>query len=194
MIANKGPTWLAPKLTNAIADGMRMDVVDPRMSKTAEKATRWVPVKPGADGALAMGMARWIIENDRYDQRYLQNPNQGAAGADDEPTWSDATHLVLVDEEAAPKATPADLGLDGEGQVVIDAGSGEPTAASESDAGVLDVDLTIDGTHVRSVRSLYRERVFEYSLEEYANMAALDCGYDLYSIRPTLGSSLALPF
>jgi len=65
MVANKGPTWLAPKLTNAIQDGMRMDVVDPRLSKTAEKADTWVPVDPGADGALAMGMARWIIAHDR---------------------------------------------------------------------------------------------------------------------------------
>src|SRR6056297_1781224 len=79
MVANKGPTWLAPKLTNAIQDGMRMDVVDPRLSKTAEKAEKWVPVKPGADGALAMGMARWIIENERYDRGYLANPSQSAA-------------------------------------------------------------------------------------------------------------------
>jgi anaerobic selenocysteine-containing dehydrogenase len=111
MVANKGPTWLAPKLTNAIGDGMRMDVVDPRLSKTAEKADTWVPVEPGADGALALGMARWIIENDRHDLTYLQNPSRSAASDDDEPTWSDATHLALVDEPAGPKARAADLGL-----------------------------------------------------------------------------------
>lgn len=174
MIANKGPTWLAPKLTNAIQNGMRMDVVDPRLSKTAEKAEKWVPITPGADAALALGMARWIVEHDRFDRDYLQNPNGGAAGADDEPTWSDATHLVLVDEEGGPKATPADLGLAGTGSVVIDAVTGEPTPASDSDVGVLDVDTTVNGTHVRSAWSLYTDRVFEYTLEEYAEMAGLD--------------------
>ncbi len=174
MVANKGPTWLAPKLTNAIQDGMRMDVVDPRLSKTAEKAEKWVPVDPGSDGALAMGMARWIIENDRHDIEYLRNPSKSAAQTDNEPTWSDATHLVLVDEEGGPKATASDLGLQGEGPVVVDSRTGKAVPAGETDSGVLDVDLTIDGTHVRSSWSLYKERVFEYGLEEYAEMAGVD--------------------
>ncbi|WP_235271537.1 molybdopterin-dependent oxidoreductase [Halorubrum saccharovorum] len=179
MVANKGPTWLAPKLTNAIEDGMRMDVVDPRLSKTAEKADTWVPVEPGADGALALGMARWIIENDRHDLAYLQNPSRSAAGDDDEPTWSDATHLVLVDEPAGPKARAADLGLVAEDAetaddfVAVDAATGEPRPASEVDTAVLDVDVTIDGTAVRSVWSQYRERVFEHTVEEYAEMAGV---------------------
>ncbi|WP_144922513.1 molybdopterin-dependent oxidoreductase [Halorubrum salsamenti] len=179
MVANKGPTWLAPKLTNAIEDGMRMDVVDPRLSKTAEKADTWVPVEPGADGALALGMARWIIENDRHDLAYLQNPSRSAASDDDEPTWSDATHLVLVDEPAGPKARAGDLGLVPEGDeaaddfVAVDAATGEPRPASEVETAVLDVDVTIDGTAVRSVWSQYRERVFEHTVEEYAEMAGV---------------------
>ncbi|QAU14463.1 molybdopterin oxidoreductase, molybdopterin-binding subunit (plasmid) [Halorubrum sp. BOL3-1] len=179
MVANKGPTWLAPKLTNAIEDGMRMDVVDPRLSKTAEKADTWVPVEPGADGALALGMARWIIENGRHDLTYLQNPSRSAASDDDEPTWSDATHLVLVDAEAGPKARAGDLGLVPEDAetaddfVAVDAATGEPRPASEVDTAVLDVDVTVDGTAVRSVWSQYRDRVFEHTVEEYAEMAGV---------------------
>ncbi|WP_049983824.1 molybdopterin-dependent oxidoreductase [Halorubrum sp. BV1] len=179
MVANKGPTWLAPKLTNAIEDGMRMDVVDPRLSKTAEKADTWVPVEPGADGALALGMARWIIENDRHDLTYLQNPSQSAASEDDEPTWSDATHLVLVDEPAGPKARAGDLGLVPEDAdtaddfVVLDADTGEPRPASEVDTAVLDVDVSLEDAAVRSVWNQYRERVFEHTVEEYAEMAGV---------------------
>ncbi|MEF8870394.1 MAG: molybdopterin-dependent oxidoreductase [Haloarculaceae archaeon] len=179
MVANKGPTWLAPKLTNAIEDGMRMDVVDPRLSKTAEKADTWVPVEPGADGALALGMARWIIEHDRHDLTYLRNTSETAASDDNEPTWSDATHLVLVDEEMAPKARAADLGLvdsdheNADDFVAIDAETGQPRPASEVDAGVLDASVTVDGVTVESVWSQYRDRVFEHSLEEYAEMAGV---------------------
>ena len=49
LTAQKGPTWLAPRIGKARARGMTMVVIDPRMSKTAEKADTWVPVKPGED-------------------------------------------------------------------------------------------------------------------------------------------------
>ncbi|QSG15556.1 molybdopterin-dependent oxidoreductase [Halapricum desulfuricans] len=173
MVANKGPTWLAPKLTNAIQDGMRMDVIDPRMSKTAEKAEQWVPVDPGSDAALALGMARWIIEHNRHDLQYLRNPDSEAASADDEPTWSDATHLVAVDEDTQPKARAGDLGLDGDGYVVVDGETAEVRPASEVERGALDVDIRIDGDRYRSAWSLYRERVFEHTLAEYAEMAGV---------------------
>ena len=179
MVANKGPTWLAPKLTNAIGDGMRMDVVDPRLSKTAEKADTWVPVEPGADGALALGMARWIVEHDRHDLDYLQNPSQPAAASDDEPTWSDATHLVAVDDDASPKARAADLGIvpasheHADDFVAVDASTGEPQPVSELETGVLDVSMTVDGTRVESVWRQYRDRVFEHTLGEYAEMAGV---------------------
>ncbi|MDR5656700.1 molybdopterin-dependent oxidoreductase [Halodesulfurarchaeum sp. HSR-GB] len=177
MVSNKGPTWLAPKLTNAIESGMRMDVVDPRMSKTAEKADTWVPVKPGADGALAMGMVRWILEHERYDEDYLTNPADGPAGADGETTFSDATHLVITDGDptttpkAKTKAAEA-LGVEGD-RAVLDAKTGEAVPAGEAETGTLAVDTTIEGTSVKSVFTLYRERVFEHSLEEYAEMAGV---------------------
>ncbi|WP_433634101.1 molybdopterin-dependent oxidoreductase [Halomicrococcus sp. NG-SE-24] len=180
LVANKGPTWLAPKLTNAMQDGMRMDVVDPRLSKTAEKAEKWVPVEPGADAALAMGLARWIIDHDRHDVDYLQNPSQSAAEADGEPTWSDATHLVQMDDETQPKARAADLGLvagdadNADDFVVVDADTAELAPASDADTGVLSVDLTVDGKRVVSAWQLYRERIFEHTVAEYADMAGVD--------------------
>ncbi|AKH97029.1 molybdopterin-dependent oxidoreductase [Halanaeroarchaeum sulfurireducens] len=178
MVSNKGPTWLSPKISNALSDGMRMDVVDPRLSKTAEKAEKWVPVKPGADGALAMGMSRWIVENERYDEGYLTNPGQPAADADDETTYSDATHLVAVEDDptATPKAKTATadaLGVAGS-RAVLDAATGEVADANDVDRAVLDVDTTIRGTAVKSVWTLYKERLYDHDLAEYAEMAGVD--------------------
>ncbi|MFZ5823981.1 MAG: molybdopterin-dependent oxidoreductase [Bacillota bacterium] len=172
MVANKGPTWLAPRLTNAIERGMKLVVVDPRLSKTAEKAHLWVPVKPGMDTALAFGMIRWIIENKRYDERYLRNPNKGAALADGEPTWSDATHLVNLSNPARPKLRGKDVGLsDGAGFVVLH--EGKPQPAGTAAGGELEVDTTLNGVRVKSAFTLLKERVMERSIAEYAEMAGV---------------------
>ncbi|MGE5174353.1 MAG: molybdopterin-containing oxidoreductase family protein, partial [Betaproteobacteria bacterium] len=39
-----------------------------RLSLTAASADRWMPAKPGSEGALALGMARLILAEDLYDR------------------------------------------------------------------------------------------------------------------------------
>ncbi|MFQ5460416.1 MAG: molybdopterin-dependent oxidoreductase, partial [Anaerolineae bacterium] len=101
--ANFGPPPMAEKVTRGLVDGrLRIAVVDPRLSKTAAKAWKWVPVKPGTDAALALGMIRWIIENQHFDARYLTAANRGAAKANGESTFSTASWLVEVGEDGQP--------------------------------------------------------------------------------------------
>lgn len=173
LIANRGPVWLAPMLTNALVRGMKLAVVDPRLSKVAEKAHLWVPIQPGSDAALALGMARWIIENGRYDQRYLRNPGPKAAKQDGEPTWSDATHLVKVDEKGRPKLKAADLGLGSDQQFVV-LSNGVPAPHDIALDGQLEVDAMVNGIHVKSVFTLFKERVMEKTLEQYAGICRID--------------------
>ncbi len=168
--ANFGPSNMAPKVTNNLIDGnLKIAVVDPRFSKTAGKAWKWVPINPGTDGALALGMVRWIIENERYDKTYLENPNQDAAKADGETSSTDATHLVRTDEMVL--LTPADAGLDGEGYVVMQ--SGAPALSETAAGGELFVDTTVNGIPVKSVFQLLMERAQEYTLDEYAAIAGI---------------------
>lgn len=60
---------------------------------------RWLPVKPASDLALVMGMIRWIIENERYDARFLSQPGPMAMAAAGEASWSNATHLLINDRK-----------------------------------------------------------------------------------------------
>ena len=101
--ANFGPPPMSEKITSGIVSGrLKIAVVDPRLSKTAAKAWKWLPVKPGGDAALALGMIRWIIENKRYDEQYLRNANRAAAAQKGESTWSNAAWLVKLDEQGHP--------------------------------------------------------------------------------------------
>ncbi|KLU63971.1 tetrathionate reductase subunit A precursor [Desulfosporosinus acididurans] len=172
MVANRGPTFLAPMLTNALARGMKMAVIDTRMSRTAEKADLWVPILAGTDAALALGIGRWIVENKRYDERYLRNPNLKAAQADGEPTWSDATYLINVSDEKKPKLRAKDLGIGDDTEFVV-LQNGTPAAHSQAAEGDLEVDSVVNGIHVKSAFTLYKERVMEQTLDEYANIAGI---------------------
>ena len=113
--ANFGLTPMAELVTKSLVErNLKIAVVDPRLSKSAAKAWRWLPIKPGTDAALALAMIRWIIENERYDRTYLENPNVDAAKEDGETTSTDATHLVRTDEMTFLK--PEDASLDISGQ------------------------------------------------------------------------------
>ncbi|TFD75648.1 molybdopterin-dependent oxidoreductase [Cryobacterium fucosi] len=189
LTAQKGPTWLAPRIGAARERGMKMCVIDPRMSKTAEKADLWVPVKPGHDAALAFAIARWIVDNNRYDAAYLRSAGKNAASAIGEPTWSDATHLVKVDEPTKGKLTMVDIGravaakplpggkpVEAERVVLVD---GTPQgAATVTTPADLDVDTEVDTpggkVRVKSVFRLLVDRLREREITDYAAEAGTD--------------------
>lgn len=181
MTANKGPTWFAPRLSVARARGMKLFVVDPRQGRSGAKADLWLPVIPGKDTELAFAMASWILQNERYDKRYLTAPGKKAADAIGEPTWSDATHLVAVDLPNRPVVTAKLLGrADGVAEdarfVFVD---GELALADDVvGAADLDVDAQVEvngkPTRVRSVFALFRERIDEHPLEYYAKQCGID--------------------
>ena len=76
-------------------------VVDPVLTHADSRASgergRWLPIRPGTDGALAMAIIRWLFEQQRYDAKFLSHPNEAVAKANGEPAFSNATHLVVVE-------------------------------------------------------------------------------------------------
>ncbi len=57
--------------TEAIAGGAKLIVVDPKHTECAEKADMWLQIRPGADGALALGMLNVIINEKLYDEQFV---------------------------------------------------------------------------------------------------------------------------
>ncbi len=55
-----------------------------------------MPIKPGTDAALGLAMIQWIINNKRYDEKFLRNANKAAAKEIDESSWTNATWLVEI--------------------------------------------------------------------------------------------------
>ncbi|HRJ58800.1 MAG TPA: molybdopterin-dependent oxidoreductase [Anaerolineales bacterium] len=101
---NYGPTNRVPRITERLASGdLKFAVIDPRLSKIGGKAWKWLPNKPGTEGAIALAMIQWVIANERYDAKYLALANKAASSNAKEPNWSNASWLVKIDPE---KGTP----------------------------------------------------------------------------------------
>ena len=80
----------------ALKRGMKLIVVDPRRAGLANKADLWLRVRPGTDGALALGLANVMIERGWYDRDFIRD-------------WSNGPHLVRADtgrllRETRPRA------------------------------------------------------------------------------------------
>ncbi len=55
----------------------RIYVVDPRYSVTASKADQWIPIRPGTDAALALGLANVMIQEWIYDLKFVESNTSG---------------------------------------------------------------------------------------------------------------------
>lgn len=93
----------ARQLANArTRDSFHYAVVAPALPLTTTLANdhgHWIPVQPGTDAALVMGMIRWIIENQRYNAEYLSVPSEISMENMGEKSWTNATHLVISDDK-----------------------------------------------------------------------------------------------
>jgi anaerobic selenocysteine-containing dehydrogenase len=59
--------------------GARIVTIDPYRSRTAEKSDWWLPIRPGTDAALALGLMHVIWREGRQDQDYLDRYCVGGA-------------------------------------------------------------------------------------------------------------------
>ncbi|MFQ6617721.1 MAG: molybdopterin-dependent oxidoreductase [Fidelibacterota bacterium] len=178
--ANFGPPPMAQKITDGlVSKRLKIAVVDPRFSKTAAKAEKWLPIKPGADGALALAMIRWIIEQERYDRKFIENSNKGAAIADSETCWTSSTWLVKIEKGGVPGRylRAAEIGIGSESDFVT-LSDGKPVAFNPNDGksnveGDLHADTEINGIRVKSAFRLLRESAFSRNYEDWAEICGL---------------------
>ena len=66
-----------PFIAEAQAQGAKVVVIDPVKTRTAKKADWHIPIRPGTDAALALGMINVIIEEDLVDHDYVANYTLG---------------------------------------------------------------------------------------------------------------------
>lgn len=194
--ANYGPPNRSARLTDNLASGKtRIAVADPRFSKLASKAWKWLPVKPGTDTPLAMAVMRWMLDEGRIDTKFLANANKSAAVAAGEDSWANGTWLVEIKEGKPGKLVrAADHGLakaekrtyadkdtkeehEYEEKFMVAMVGGVPVAFDPNDEAApivadLFVDGTLpDGTAVKSGLQLLAEQARSKTIDEWCAIA-----------------------
>lgn len=94
------PEWVAPKcmihwargirgsqctdhyftshwVLDLMRQGMKLIVVDPRFTWAASRAALWLQIRPGTDGALALGLLNVIINENLYDKDFVEKWTYG---------------------------------------------------------------------------------------------------------------------
>ncbi len=62
----------AQRISEGLARGAKMAVVDPRLSNTASHAHYWLPCRPGTEAALMLAFAHVILNDGTYDRAYVE--------------------------------------------------------------------------------------------------------------------------
>ncbi|MBP6472518.1 MAG: molybdopterin-dependent oxidoreductase [Chloroflexi bacterium] len=200
--ANYGPPQRVPKMTTGNLNGKRYAVVDPRFSKAASKAWRWVPIKPGEDAALALAMIQWVVDNGRYNTPFIRNANKAAANAQGEATWTTGPWLVKIKDGKPGKfLRGSDLELtttrtetDAEGKEItiytdpdgvdyafdpfVALADGEPVLFDPNSTEVPAygdpfVDATLNGVAVKSGLQIIYEEATSRTIAEWAEIAGI---------------------
>lgn len=169
-------------------------VVDPVLTHASSRASgdrgRWIPIRPGTDGAMAMALMRWMFEHDRIDARFLSFPNAELAKANGEPSFSNATHLVVVEpkhpregrmlrasdmgaaiaEEDRYKEADAFVCLDAAGRPVFHDKAKEPAQL------FVDTTIKVGGQElkVKSSIQLLKEEAMKLDLAGYSQACGID--------------------
>ena len=167
--AEQALNYTGRKLTDLLANGTKIVVVDPRLSTTAAKANiwaslnpgcRWLRVKPGGDGALALAMIRrWMNQDYIYSGApstvdYLKRPRVVSPYLN----YTNATFLVKEDAAKPYGAVTTRVIREDNGQVDdaadVDAAKLEPSQEEINTAS------TADGvTYLGTVFQLLKSRV-----------------------------------
>ncbi|MFH1092216.1 MAG: molybdopterin-dependent oxidoreductase, partial [Pseudomonadota bacterium] len=74
---NSFPGLYIHDINEALRRKAKLIVIDPRQIRLASKADIWLPIRPGTDVALALGLINLIIQKELYDKDFVENWTTG---------------------------------------------------------------------------------------------------------------------
>lgn len=126
---NPARTWLAQatRIADARRRGAKVVVIDPKPNGSGQQADLWLRIRPGADGALALGAVRHLIATGNFDADFVDAWTNGSLLVDRatgrflraDALWPDSTPdaFVRLDASSQPVACDTRYAPQGGGQL-----------------------------------------------------------------------------
>jgi molybdopterin-containing oxidoreductase family molybdopterin binding subunit len=170
-------------LLEAKEKGAKLVVIDPTYNITASKADLFVPIVPGTDGALALGMMNIVVRENWVDLPFLKKSTVAPFLVKE----SDGQYLRLSDLGQLPAGA--------EDQIVVRSQDGKVGLPTEIADPAIEGTFVINGIKVTTAYSLLLDRIAEYppkkaseitnipvqQIEELAKMYATNKPSTIYS-------------
>jgi len=152
--------------------GTKIICIDPRLSWFASRSEKWLRLRPGTDGALAMGMLHIIVNEGLYDEKFVEK-------------WTNAPFLIRSDSDKLLRAGDIRNGGSCDDFVVWDTQSRKPVVWNASAAkpgvgakpalqGKFEVALS-NGKSVscKTVWDVFVERVRQYPTDRVSKITGV---------------------
>ncbi len=150
-------------------------VVDPRCNVAASKGN-WIPIKPGTDAALAMGIGRYLVDNQLYNATFLRRPHDGASNPTGELNVTDATLLVKIEggrPAAFLRASEAGIAGGTDKEFVVWAAGAAVKFNTVDTAELLPGTVRVNGYTCRTAFQLYVDRVRERTVAQWSELCGV---------------------
>jgi len=150
------------RIRNAQERGARVVVIDPRFTPTAAKADEYIPIRPGTDAALALGLINLIISRGLEDKAFVCRHTVGPFMVRND------TGLFLRKKDISSEASSDDY-------IIWDTNQDDFRPAGEPDASpALRGSYRINGIHCKPAFQLLAELAGQYSLERTAEITEIE--------------------
>jgi anaerobic selenocysteine-containing dehydrogenase len=151
---------LLPFIKKGLDHGAKLIVIDPRKTELASMADIWLQIRPGTDGALALTMISYAIQEGLYDHEFVRD-------------WTTAPFLIRSD--TGDFLRPKEISKSGSQADYVIAEATSKNAAAYTPGSQLSSEPDLDGFHTygmpegkeiecKTVLKLLREQTSKYSL------------------------------
>lgn len=146
----------ASKMLDAIENGAKLVVVDPMYTGTAAKADLWLPIKPGKDPQLALGMIHTVLDEEIFEADFLRERTLA-------PALVGSDGKLLRAKNVVP-------GSDADKPVAFNKETGEPEVLEPETFGpyALGGEYTVGGVTGRVALEFLRDEAANHAPEDIA--------------------------